>query len=99
MKLKIESETEMVNNGSLSQLHLETVYYACQRHEMYLENGYRGGFFLGDGAGVGKGRQIAAIIIENFLKYFYIIIVEIKKIYGLVYQMIYILMLKEILEI
>lgn len=58
----------MIETGALSQLHLETVYYACQRHEIMLENGYRGGFFLGDGAGVGKGRQIAAIIVENYLR-------------------------------
>lgn len=68
MKLKIETESDMIETGALSQLHLETVYYACQRHEVILENGYRGGFFLGDGAGVGKGRQIAAIIVENYLR-------------------------------
>ena len=27
--------------------------------------GAAGGFFLGDGAGVGKGRQIAALILEH----------------------------------
>jgi hypothetical protein len=26
------------------------------------------GFFLGDGAGVGKGRQLAAIIFENWIQ-------------------------------
>lgn len=26
------------------------------------------GFFLGDGPGVGKGRQIAALILENFCR-------------------------------
>lgn len=26
------------------------------------------GFFMGDGPGVGKGRQIAGIIMENYLR-------------------------------
>jgi hypothetical protein len=30
--------------------------------------GARAGFFLGDGAGVGKGRQIAALIKEYWLR-------------------------------
>jgi len=30
----------------------------CQRHQMILENGQRAGFFIGDAAGVGKGRQV-----------------------------------------
>jgi hypothetical protein len=28
--------------------------------------GHRAGFFLGDGAGVGKGRQIAALIKQHW---------------------------------
>lgn len=42
----------------LSSLQLEGVLYACQRHLTILPNGRRGAFFLGDGAGVGKGRQV-----------------------------------------
>ena len=30
--------------------------------------GASGGFFLGDGAGVGKGRQIAALCLEHWIK-------------------------------
>ena len=30
--------------------------------------GYRYGFLLGDGAGVGKGRQLAGIIAENWIQ-------------------------------
>ncbi|KAJ8613239.1 hypothetical protein CTAYLR_004535 [Chrysophaeum taylorii] len=48
----------------LSDLQLEGVLHACQRHAA-LSNGVRFGFFLGDGAGVGKGRQIAAIILDS----------------------------------
>lgn len=49
----------------ISNAQLETVAYAMQRFAgERLAGGYRAGFFLGDGAGVGKGRQIAATIKE-----------------------------------
>ncbi|KAI3755989.1 hypothetical protein L1987_55800 [Smallanthus sonchifolius] len=51
---------------ALSCLQIETLVYACQRHLQHLENGSRAGFFLGDGAGVGKGRTIAGLIWENW---------------------------------
>lgn len=51
----------------LSRPQLETVAYACQSHESFLANDQRRGFFLGDGAGVGKGRQLAGIVFENWL--------------------------------
>jgi hypothetical protein len=35
---------------------------------LLLATGARAGFFLGDGAGVGKGRQIAAAIKEYWLR-------------------------------
>ncbi|XP_064538491.1 titin homolog isoform X2 [Drosophila montana] len=50
----------------LSDLQLEAIIYACQAHEQILPSGQRAGFLLGDGAGVGKGRTLAAIIYENF---------------------------------
>uniref|UniRef100_A0A6I8P8R0 Protein strawberry notch homolog 2 n=1 Tax=Ornithorhynchus anatinus TaxID=9258 RepID=A0A6I8P8R0_ORNAN len=56
------------DTGSLSALQLEAITYACQRHEVLLPNGQRAGFLIGDGAGVGKGRTVAGIIFENFLK-------------------------------
>lgn len=37
-----------------------------QRHEKMLLNQTRAGYFCGDGTGVGKGRQIAAIIAGMF---------------------------------
>jgi len=49
----------IIDTGKLSSLQLEGVQYACQRHQLMLAGGTRAGFFLGDGAGVGKGRQIA----------------------------------------
>lgn len=56
-------------NRTISNLQLETVIYSMQRFQgPRLDNGHRAGFFLGDGAGVGKGRQIAALIKEMWLK-------------------------------
>jgi hypothetical protein len=41
---------------------------ALQKHETILDSGQRAGFFLGDGVGLGKGRQLAGIIYENWLR-------------------------------
>ena len=60
---------DVVEEGRLSAVQLETVLLACQRHEALLPDGEsRGGFFIGDGAGVGKGRQLAGLIYENWMK-------------------------------
>ena len=73
---------QILNSGDLSDLQLEAIDYAGQRHcqpvdcevppyiyanEPALGNSVkcRGGFFLGDGTGVGKGRTIAGIIEDN----------------------------------
>ncbi|XP_025920574.1 protein strawberry notch homolog 2 isoform X1 [Apteryx rowi] len=58
----------IADKGSLSALQLEAIIYACQQHEVLLPNGQRAGFLIGDGAGVGKGRTVAGIIFENYLK-------------------------------
>lgn len=50
---------------ALSDAQIESVVYAGQQHEQFLPNGERRGFFIGDGTGVGKGREIAAIILDN----------------------------------
>ena len=60
------AKASLVDNQRLSALQLEAVLYACQRHEQRLPDGSRAGFFIGDGAGVGKGRTIAGIILENW---------------------------------
>ncbi|KAF4097656.1 hypothetical protein G5714_021664 [Onychostoma macrolepis] len=57
-----------INSGQLSALQLEAIIYACQQHEVILQNNQRAGFLIGDGAGVGKGRTVAGIILENYLK-------------------------------
>jgi hypothetical protein len=54
-----------IKEANLSALQLEGVLYACQRHQYILPDGTRSGFFIGDGAGVGKGRQISGIISDN----------------------------------
>ena len=53
---------------ALSALQLEAVTYACQRYELTLQDGCRAGFFIGDGAGMGKGREIAGLLAENWLQ-------------------------------
>lgn len=59
---------ETVISGKLSGLQLEGVMYACQRHQILLGDGSRAGFFIGDAAGVGKGRQIAGILLDNYVR-------------------------------
>lgn len=56
------------NKSALSSVQLETVKFVGLRHQSILENNERAGYFIGDGTGVGKGRQIAAIITDNYLK-------------------------------
>ncbi|GAV64893.1 PHD domain-containing protein/Helicase_C_4 domain-containing protein/AAA_34 domain-containing protein [Cephalotus follicularis] len=62
--LKIKDDLE--RSEALSCLQIETLVYASQRHLHHLPNGARAGFFIGDGAGVGKGRTIAGLIWENW---------------------------------
>ncbi|KAM2264314.1 hypothetical protein COP2_041575 [Malus domestica] len=62
--LKIRVDLE--NLKALSCLQIEILVYACQRHLQHLPNGERAGFFVGDGAGVGKGQTIAGLIWENW---------------------------------
>jgi hypothetical protein len=57
---------ETVTSGALSDAQLEAIAYAAQAHETVFENGDRQGFFIGDGTGVGKGREIAGTILHNF---------------------------------
>lgn len=56
----------IIENGLISDVQLENISYAGQAHEQMLENGTRKGYFIGDGTGVGKGRQAAGIILDNF---------------------------------
>ena len=64
----------LVDGGHLSDAQLETVIRAGSAHAEHLPGtgdgatGARQGFFLGDGTGVGKGRQSAAVILDNILR-------------------------------
>lgn len=58
----------IATSGLLSDAQLENVVYAGQAHEKMLGDGKRKGYFIGDGTGVGKGRQISGIIMDNFLQ-------------------------------
>lgn len=57
----------VIREGRLSDLQWEAVNYAGQRHSQFNKDGSRGGFMLGDGTGVGKGRTCAGVIYDYFL--------------------------------
>ena len=50
----------------LSDVQLESVIYAGQRHSQTLPDGSRAGFMIGDGTGVGKGSQLAGVVQDNW---------------------------------
>jgi len=56
---------ENVYEGRLSSAQIEVVVRAAQAHRKVLPSGSRGGFMVGDGTGVGKGREASAIIMDN----------------------------------
>ena len=59
----------LAKTGVLSELQLEALLYAGQCHSRPLRpSGSRHGFLLADGAGVGKGRTQAAIILDAWLQ-------------------------------
>lgn len=59
-------DRDIITKGVLSDAQLEAVMYAGQAHETVLPDGSRKGFLIGDGTGVGKGREISGIILDNF---------------------------------
>src|SRR5271166_128231 len=63
----------LISTGALSDAQLEAITYAGHAHSQILptvvgETPYRRGYFIGDGTGVGKGREIAGVILDNFLQ-------------------------------
>jgi hypothetical protein len=68
VRYRVSLPEDTIDRGCLSALQLESITYACQAHVNFLPGGARAGFLVGDGAGVGKGRTIAGIIFENYLK-------------------------------
>lgn len=55
----------MKDGIGLSDAQLEAVVYAGQTFQEIMPDGMRRGFFIGDGTGVGKGREIAGIILDH----------------------------------
>jgi len=60
----------IIAEGRISDAQLEAVCLAGRAHETHLpakgtDTSPRRGFFIGDGTGVGKGREISAIILDN----------------------------------
>lgn len=58
----------IIKTGILSDAQLEDIVLAGNAHSQLLPDGRRRGFFLGSGTGYGKGRTIAGVILDNFLK-------------------------------
>ena len=63
----------LVTTGALSGPQLEAICFAGQAHEELLpaeDEGARRrqGFFIGDGTGVGKGRECAGVILDNVIQ-------------------------------
>jgi tRNA G10 N-methylase Trm11 len=64
---------EPIDKGEISDIQLEHTVYAGQAHEEFLDPDAKGrvfrrGYFNGDGTGVGKGREIAAVMWDNWNK-------------------------------
>lgn len=57
---------KVIKDGMLSSLQYEAVIYAGQRHNLILPNGMRAAKFIGDGTGVGKGRELGGIAADNW---------------------------------
>lgn len=64
---------DLIAKGALSAAQLEPIVYAGHAHSQMLpaaegETAYRRGLMIGDGTGVGKGREVAGIILDNWLQ-------------------------------
>jgi P-loop containing NTP hydrolase pore-1 len=57
----------VIDSGKISALQLEAIILMCQRHLLRLRGGARAGGVIGDSAGMGKGRELAGLILEYFL--------------------------------
>ena len=44
---KLSIPESVIDYGHLSALQLESIVYACQKHESFLPSGYRAGFLIG----------------------------------------------------
>ena len=58
-------DPQLITSGALSNVQLERICYAGQRHAQRLPTGAIPAYVVGDGTGFGKGRCLAGIIIDN----------------------------------
>merc|ERR1719424_551972 len=63
---EIRVPMSLVEDGLLSSPQLESIALASRRFSRTLPGGARCGFLLGDGTGCGKGRCIAALILDQW---------------------------------
>lgn len=63
---KPKLDQKLIEKGVWSDIQIELICYAGQAHREILPSGERKGYCCGDGTGVGKGREIAGIIMDNF---------------------------------
>ena len=66
--VKLSLPEKIIKDGRLSAPQIEAVARAAQSFETKNPDGTRRGFFIGDGTGVGKGREIAGIIMDQLAK-------------------------------
>ena len=59
-------DPQLIINGAISNVQLERICYAGQRHSQRLPTNARAAYLLGDGTGFGKGRCLAGIIVDNY---------------------------------
>ena len=65
----LQNRPNIIRDNLLSRDQLEIIARASQAHcTMLPDNVHQRGFFLGDGPGVGKGRQIAGLFLENWIQ-------------------------------
>jgi len=59
LSYQLQLPAELIDEGLLSTAQLESICYACQIHDApFAVDKYRKGYFIGDGTGMGKGRQL-----------------------------------------
>jgi hypothetical protein len=59
-------DNRIIATGKLSDAQLENIIRAGEAHSTLMDNKERQGYFIGDGTGVGKGREIAGIFLDNW---------------------------------
>lgn len=56
----------VIDNGTISNVQLEGIAMVGQQNDILLPGGYRASALIGDGTGVGKGREAAGILWDNW---------------------------------